>query len=120
MPRPTGVSRALPSSGPPAGGVGSHPRGARGLRLRGLQHLSILGPACGRRARVRFGPDTRVIEPSLNHSGHNIEPIWAQHVLRAHHRFPPPALQARALDRPLVAPPVSRCPNPARQGPQGG
>ena len=36
---PTGVSRALPSKGPPAGGVGSYPRGVPGLRQRGLLQL---------------------------------------------------------------------------------
>ena len=46
---PTGVSRALPSTGPPAGGMGSYPRGARGLRLRGFLHLPITycTPAAG-------------------------------------------------------------------------
>ena len=42
VPAPTGVSSALLSTGPPAGGVGSYPRGVRGLRLPGLLLLPIL------------------------------------------------------------------------------
>ena len=38
VPASTGVSHHLRRKGPPAGGVGSYPLGARGLRLRGL-HL---------------------------------------------------------------------------------
>ena len=45
VPAPKDASRALPSIGPPAGGVGSYPRGALGLRLLGLLHLPYLSPA---------------------------------------------------------------------------
>ena len=56
VPAPTGVGRALPSAGlGRAGGVGSYPRGARGIRLRGLLHVPILPiahstPAAGGRS----------------------------------------------------------------------
>ena len=66
MPASTGVSRALPSTGPSAGGVGSYPRGARGLRLRGLLHLPITHstPAAGWRTQ-------RALESGSCHWEHN-------------------------------------------------
>ena len=52
VPAPKDINRTLPSTGPPAGGVGSYSRGAQGLSLRGLLHPPTLRPACGQRVAL--------------------------------------------------------------------
>ena len=56
--------------GPPAGGVGSYPRGALGLRLRDLLNPPILRPACRRPcARIRSRCCNSWVD--LNHGWHS-------------------------------------------------